>query len=113
MTPRELVLKWREDADILERYDSREADSLRKRADELDVSLASLDDFLLDLKAAARESGYSPDRLRHMVADKVIPNAGKPGRPRIRRGDLPKKPRARRNTFNAQAIASDLLGSRQ
>lgn len=32
------------------------------------------------------------DTLRHLVRQEKIPNAGKKGAPRIRRGDLPRKP---------------------
>ncbi|HEX8726058.1 MAG TPA: hypothetical protein VF737_11785, partial [Gemmatimonadaceae bacterium] len=45
--------------------------------------------------------GYSKDHLRKCVADGTIPNAGSKGRPRIRRGDLPKK--ATRSTAHYDA----------
>ncbi|MDE2782551.1 MAG: hypothetical protein OXK77_06320, partial [Gemmatimonadota bacterium] len=40
---------------------------------------------------AARESGYSADHLGRLVRDGRIPNAGRPGAPRIARTDLPRK----------------------
>ncbi len=48
-------------------------------------------DTLLNLTVAASESGYSADYLGRLVKDGTIPNAGRPGAPRIRRGDLPRK----------------------
>lgn len=50
---------------------------------------------LLSLQEAAAESGYSVDRLGRLVAKGEIPNAGRRGKPAIRRSDLPKKPGAR------------------
>ena len=55
-------------------------------------SLAPADDEVLSLRASAGESGYSVDRLQKLVADGSIPNAGRKGKPGIRRGDLPRKP---------------------
>lgn len=46
----------------------------------------------LTVAAAAAESGYSEAHLRRLVAECRIANHGSPGRPRIRRGDLPRKP---------------------
>jgi hypothetical protein len=46
---------------------------------------------LLTLREAADESGYSYSSLEKSVRDGDIPNYGKKGRPRVRRGDLPRK----------------------
>ena len=46
---------------------------------------------LLNLTQAARECGYSPDALGRMVRSGRIPNLGRPGAPRVRRTDLPRK----------------------
>ena len=46
------------------------------------------------LVEAARESGYSADHLGRLVRDGKIPNAGRPGAPRIARRDLPRKAHA-------------------
>ena len=43
---------------------------------------------------AARESGYSADHLGRLVRDGRIPNAGRPGAPRIARSHLPRKTQA-------------------
>jgi hypothetical protein len=52
------------------------------------------DDAPLSLAQAAQESGYSVDRLQKLVAAGTIPNAGRKGKPAIRRSDLPRKPAA-------------------
>lgn len=95
MTPTELAQRWRRDAETFDRYGaSQMAQVARTHADDLDAALRSVADDTLDLTTAARESGYSTDRLRHKVATGEIPNAGRKGAPRIRRGDLPMKKRA-------------------
>jgi len=109
MTPKELSERWRSDAETLASYDERLAAVARRHADELDASLASLADDVLDLKAAAKASGYSTDRLRHMIADGDLPNVGRKGAPRVRRGDLPKKPGTSGNAFDATMIAGNIL----
>lgn len=122
MTPRELAERWRADADVFDRYaDTQLAKIARVHADELAAALAALDDDALDLATAARESGYSVDRLRHMIApkgkpttpDRPIPNAGRKGAPRVRRADLPRKPRAKTagNSagFDAAGAAREML----
>lgn len=112
MTPHDLAERWRADAETLTRHG---ADSLarvcRTHADELDESLRAMANETLDLAAAARESGYSRDRLRHMIAAGELTNAGRKGAPRIRRGDLPTRPGARASRFDASAAARRVLGS--
>ncbi len=48
---------------------------------------------ILSLSEAARESGYSADHLARLVREGRIPNAGRRGKPMIRRTDLPIRPR--------------------
>jgi hypothetical protein len=48
----------------------------------------------LTLDEASRESGYSTDHLRHLIADGTLANAGRKHAPRLRRVDLPRKPSA-------------------
>jgi hypothetical protein len=45
----------------------------------------------LTIAEAAQESGYSGQHLRALLAAGEIPNAGRKGRPRITRQDLPRK----------------------
>jgi hypothetical protein len=49
----------------------------------------------LTLAAAAALSGYSTDHLARLVRQGTLPNAGRRGAPRIRRADLPIRPKAR------------------
>lgn len=94
MSPFEQLTElWRADAGKLEEYgDERTANLCRHHAEQLEAAARLLSDEHLTLTAASSESGYSVDRLRHMVATAAIPNAGRKGAPRIRRGDLPRKP---------------------
>jgi hypothetical protein len=106
----ELARRWREDADLLASYgDERGATVCRRHADALDAALASQGGELLDLATAARVSGYSPDRLRHLVASGQVPNAGRKGSPRVRRADLPVKPRPAGDGFDAAGKAAAIL----
>lgn len=54
---------------------------------------AATADELLSLERASVESGYSKAHLRRLAAQGRIPLHGSAYRPRIRRGDLPHKPR--------------------
>ncbi len=64
----------------------------------------------LSLEQASAESGYSVDHLGRLVREGILPNAGEPYAPRIRRCDLPRKP-----GFNAGDgdRSTTLLGSRE
>ena len=111
MTARDLAVRWRADAELLEQYgDEQLAHVCRQHADQLAAALSSQDDEPLDLAAASAESGYSSDRLRHMLTEGRVPNAGKRGAPRIRRGDLPRKRRPGARGFDAASLARDLVG---
>ena len=112
MTPTELATKWRRDAETVLHYgDVQAAQILRGCANSLDAAMRALDDDKLALSEAAKESGLSVDRLRHQVAAGEIPNAGRKGAPRIRRGDLPFKRKERKSGFDAQAAARSILKS--
>lgn len=108
---RALAARWKAEADDLAgRYrDERGAALFRLHAAELEEELRAAADEELTLTEAARESGYSADHLRHLVADGAIPNAGKHGRPRIRRGDLPRKPGTPDDAPEATRDARELL----
>jgi hypothetical protein len=105
-----LSAKWRIDAELLASYGAEAlANVARRHANELERAVREMGDDALDLATAAQESGYSRDRLRHMIASGELPNAGKRGAPRIRRGDLPIKRRSTGAGFNADATAQHLL----
>lgn len=110
-----LAERWRADAELLDRYgDGRMATVCRRHADDLEAACRDLEDETLTLAEASAASGYSTDRLRHMVSDGLLPNAGRRGAPRIRRGDLPRKHRASApEAFDATALAAQLVHGRR
>ena len=106
-----LAARWLADADVLDgALDSRGASLYRRHAAELQEALRVSADEVLTLTQASSESGYSESRLRHLLADGSLPQAGERGRPRVRRGDLPSKAaKAPRN--DVEAGISALMGS--
>lgn len=83
-------------------------------AQQLESGLRAAENDVLTLRDAARESGFSADYLGDLVQDGKIPNAGKKGAPRIRRGDLPRKPGNRTaSAYDPTADAMQLLGGRR
>ena len=91
----DLPATWRKQAETLRRYGGETpAVALESCAEQLDAALQERDEATLTLRDAARESGYSTDHLGRLVRDGKIPNAGRPGAPRIARMHLPRKTRA-------------------
>lgn len=105
-----LAARWKSEADTVEqRYaDRASARLLRTVAAELVEVLREESDEPLTLSEAAEVSGFKSDTLRHLVADGSIPNAGEPGRPRIRRADVPSKPGTNRNADEDEATRAAL-----
>jgi len=64
---------------------------IRSMADQLEAVLGREDSETLTLREAGEESGFSVGHLGRLVREGQIPNAGRPGSPRIRRIDLPRK----------------------
>jgi len=110
-TLEELAGQWRARAQELRSWGGdAPAKALERAAADLDAALAREQDALLSLEQAAQESGYSADHLRHLVADGTVPNAGRRGAPRVRRGDLPTRPgKARSSTYDPDADAVQIL----
>ena len=90
-----LAARWREHADWLRTWAAAEgaATALERAAAELDEAVREASEERLTLEQGSAESGYSKRRLRELVSKGSIPNAGVKGAPRIRRSDLPRKPR--------------------
>lgn len=87
-----LADEWREKAEDLRQYGAdAQAQTLEAAADDLEERVAAIRLQTLTLREAAEESGYSYSRLQEMVGDE-LENVGEPGAPRVRRGDLPRKP---------------------
>jgi hypothetical protein len=90
----DLPALWRERAEGLAPYTPAVAVAFGKAADELVAALADSEDALLSLEAAARECGYSADHLGRLVKSGQLANHGRKHAPKVRRGDLPRKPPA-------------------
>ena len=87
-----LPANWRKQAKALRRFGGNTpATAIERCADDLEATLVERDDTTFSLVEAARESGYSADHLGRLVRDGKIPNAGRPGAPRIALKDLPRK----------------------
>lgn len=111
MTAAELVTRWRSDAELLEAHGATEAaTTCRLHAAAVEAAIAEEAGRELTLQEAVAESGFSERRLRELISEGRIPNAGEKGRPRIRRADLPMKPRASGAGFDAAAEARSILG---
>jgi len=94
MTLAELAARWREQAEGYARDGATgQAAVLRRVADELEQGCRAWCEAELSLAEAAAESGYSTDRLRELVAEGRLPSAGAAGALRVRRADLPRRPR--------------------
>lgn len=107
----ELAERWKADAMFLREHGAGEAAATAERhARELEEAIQAAEDEALTLSEAATESGYSKRRLRELVADETIPNAGRRHAPRIRRGDLPRKAGLGDDGFDPLAEAQELLG---
>jgi len=102
VSPDALPSTWRDRAGELERYAPAAAAAFWTAAGELEEALQTRADEPLTLDEAAAESGYSKRRLRELVAEGTIANAGRRGAPRIRRADLPMRPGAT-STLSAPA----------
>lgn len=100
-----LAQEWEEEAErIRERYGQEDlARICETHAVELRTRIREHLDQKLTLQEAAEESGYSVSHLQHLVADGEVPNAGRKGRPRIRRGDLPVKNSTGENSLGEAA----------
>lgn len=87
-----LATNWRNQAEGLRRYGANaQALVLEQCAEELETARRASELELLTLEAAASESGYSYSALQKMVASGGLANVGDKNRPRVRRGDLPRK----------------------
>ena len=123
-SPGTLADLWRIEAETLrKRGATGEAVTLESCADDLERVLKNWQDQLLTLEQAARETGYSAEHLRRQVRGGQLSaerGEGAKSHIKIRRGDLPAKPRRDRSTSpdipydpieDARSIAQRLGGS--
>ena len=114
MAPGDLADQWEADARLLREYGQESVANVAElHAYQLREALRAAADESLTLAEAAAESGYSKRRLRELVSQGSVPNAGRKGAPRIRRGDLPRKAQAESNGFDAAFEARSILGGRR
>ncbi len=91
-TPADLIVEWRELAEILRAEGCLEVAAARVRcAAELETALHTEGNEALPVAQAASESGYSAEYLRRVLRESPALNAGRRGKPLIRRRDLPRK----------------------
>ena len=105
-----VTARWRSEAEILHRRGADEqAAVLKSCASELEeqARLFSLEEMTLG--EAEQESGYSYSALEKMVRCSRVPNAGSLGNPRIRRGDLPRKPGSDRQPPQGEPDLAELV----
>lgn len=108
----ELAERWEREASLLDAYGSTAgAAAARKHAAELLEAVHAIKEEVVTLTEAATASGYSKRRLRELVAEGKLENAGDRGRPRFRRGDLPTKPGRGADGFDPAAHARLLLST--
>ena len=88
-----LVKRWHAEAEMFRRRgQDATAALIESFVTELEASLHEWDLESLTLQEATKESGYSYSALQKMVGKGRLPNVGDKNRPRVRRGDLPRKP---------------------
>jgi len=87
-----LAAQWLADAAVLRhRGATVQAELLEQCAGELEAAERERGLEALSLEQAAAESGYSYSQLQKLVAAGTLANVGEPHRPRVRRGELPRK----------------------
>ena len=92
LLPIDLASRWRSKAELFREHEERSlALAYEKCARELEDALDERGSAALTLAQAAEQSGYSADHLGRLVREGKIPNAGRPGAPKIRVSDLPNK----------------------
>jgi hypothetical protein len=87
--PENLPRLWSERAAQLKPYAPAAAQAFETAAVELEQALAAADSETLTLIEAARLSGLTRGHLGDLIRAGKLPNAGRKGKPLIRRADLP------------------------
>jgi hypothetical protein len=106
--------RWRADADVLRhRGADMQAGVLAQCAQELEAALREAALEALTLEQAAEESGYSYSALQKKVASGELENVGERHKPRVRRGDLPRKGRCHTPTGDCPGLAERVLAGRR
>jgi hypothetical protein len=104
-----LAQRWREEAALLRRRAATlQAEVLESCAADLEAWARERELEALTLDRAAEETGFSYSALEKMVRAGKVANVGRKGAPRVRRGDLPRRPVAPRPDF-APDLAARVL----
>lgn len=92
-----LLTQWRDEANWVEKRMGQPslAHVTRTHIADVEKLLEDAGDEPLTIREAAQLSGYSADHLRRLILEGRIPNAGRPGAPKIARRHLPRKPMSR------------------
>lgn len=93
MTPNDLLVRWRTEAEVL-RANAAEAQASVKERDAEDLERWLRDWWAepLTVEDAVAESGYSRDSLLRFLREGKVDNIGTIDDPRIERSQLPRKP---------------------
>jgi hypothetical protein len=109
VTRTDFISRWAERAEELGRLGAS-VDGRRIISEflaELECLFRGEESDSLTLAQAAQYSGYSADHIARSIRQGVIKNAGHHGRPRVRRGDLPRKPAVLRNELPEPILAAE------
>ncbi len=108
----DLAERWRDEATVLRRCGHERTAALNERhAGQVEAVWREHQLQPLTVREAAAESGYSESHLYHaLVEGGALRNCGQPRAPRIRRRDLPRKPRGPEGLIPLEraAILADL-----
>jgi hypothetical protein len=105
--PGDLPARWRSHAATLRELGGGDLNVARiweLAAHELDESIRAQQDVTLNLREAARVSGYCAEHLSRLVKAGKIPNYGRRGAPRIRLRDLPRKSTGAPERLDTKAV---------
>jgi hypothetical protein len=93
MTHNEFRTNWGKQRDDFARYGAQVdgAALIDRMLSDLEEATTDHHDVVLNLTDAAAECGYHAESLGRMVRNGEIPNYGRKGAPRVKRGDLPKR----------------------
>ncbi|MFQ5888815.1 MAG: hypothetical protein ACE5JR_02045 [Gemmatimonadota bacterium] len=110
---RELAARWREEAALYDRRGQRAlVDAVNSYAAELEECLQEWALEALSLEQAAEEKGCRYDTAQRKVASGEWPNAGRKGRPAVRRCDVWPALRRPRLVTGEPDIAGEELAAR-
>jgi hypothetical protein len=109
-----LAARWREEAGLLRGYGASQAAAATElHAREVVEAVKQAENEELTLEEAAAASGYARRTIRQKVSEGEIPNVGRRNAPRVRRGDLPMRVKAKKvDSFDASAEARSILGGK-